>query len=62
LVSAEINDFVFFRCTHFTGAIKHLLNSGALLTKMISLLWTLCPTWYRQKAFLGAAYHAMMIS
>ena len=28
LVSAEIIfDFVFFRCTHFKGAIKHLLNS-----------------------------------
>ena len=28
LVSAEITfDFVFFRCTHFKGAIKHLLNS-----------------------------------
>jgi len=28
LVSAEITfDFVVFRCTHFKGAIKHLLNS-----------------------------------
>ena len=41
LVSAEITfDFVFFRCTHFKGAIKQLLNSESNQKKNSEMSFT----------------------